>query len=146
MALQIIELPTGDERLRTAVYPLLQVLRPQLTREAFSELIRESTGQTLAVLTAWDGPDRCVGVALYRVLATSRGHLLFVDDLITAPDARSRGIGAALFAALEQRGRAARCERMELDSGMTNQAAHRFYYRQRMGAIALHFAKALEDE
>ncbi len=143
--LKIVELAPGDERLPSAVYPLLQALRPQLTREAFGDLVIEGTQQGLMVLAAWDGPNRCVGTALYRVLATSRGRVLFVDDLVTDPDTRSRGIGNALFAALEQRGRAARCERIELDSGVTNQAAHRFYYRQRMGAIALHFAKALTE-
>lgn len=143
---QMVELPLGDERLSTAVFGLLQALRPRLTAEAFGELMREGAGQALKVLTAWDGPDRCVGAALYRVLATSRGRIIFVDDLVTAPGARSSGIGAALFAALEQRGRAARCERVELDSGLTNQAAHRFYYRQRMEASAMHFAKTLEAE
>lgn len=79
------------------------------------------------------------------MLATSRGRLLFVDDLVTAPAARSRGIGTVLFASLEQRGRAACCERIELDPGTTNEAAHRFYHRQGMTTIALHFAKPLRE-
>lgn len=143
---QIIELPIGDDRVHTAVYGLLQALRTRLTPDAFREFMSEGAPQGLKVLTAWDAQDRCVGAALYRVLATSRGRVLFVDDLVAAAHTRSRGIGAALLAALEQRGRAARCERVELDSGLTNQAAHRFYYRQRMEASAMHFAKSLETE
>lgn len=143
---QLLELPIDDERIPTAVYGLLHVLRPRLTPEAFGELLREGAPQGLKVLTAWDGPGRCVGAALYRVLATSRGQVLFVDDLVTAASVRSNGVGAALFAALEHRGRAAHCQRVELDSGLANQAAHRFYYRQRMEASAMHFAKSLETQ
>lgn len=144
MAFKIVEIPAADERLSSAVFPLLQILRPQLTLAAFRNLLDEGTRQGLSVMTAWDLSQRCVGTSLYRILATSRGRVLFVDDLVTDPHIRSRGIGAALFAALEQRGRAARCERIELDSGVTNHAAHRFYYRHRMVAMALHFAKPLD--
>ena len=144
MALEIIQLRSDDQRLPIAVYPLLRVLRPGLTPNAFERLIAEGSQQGLTVLTAWIAPDRCVGAALYRVLATSRGRILFVDDLVTTMELRSTGVGAALFAALEHLGQAANCERIELDSGMSNHGAHRFYYRQRMGAVALHFAKALE--
>ncbi len=143
MALHILELSIGDERLSSAVYPLMHALRPQLTPDAFGELLAEGTRQGLTVLAAWDGSQRCAAAALYRVVATSRGRVLFVDDLVTDPHTRSRGIGTAVFAALEKRGRAARCDRIELDSGVTNHAAHRFYERQGMTAIAVHFARVL---
>jgi GNAT superfamily N-acetyltransferase len=133
----------GAASLPGEVYPLLQVLRPGLTREAFDELISVGGREGLTLLAARDGDGRCVGAALYRVMTTSRGRLLFVDDLVTQPDARSGGVGAALLQELERRGEAAGCDRVELDSGMSNQEAHRFYYRHRMGAIALHFAKPL---
>src|SRR5699024_5096092 len=125
------------------VFPLLRTLRPDLTRAAFDELLDAHAAPGLTVLAARNAADQCVGVALYRVLLTSRGRLLFVDDLVTSTAHRSSGVGAALFAELERRGCAAGCERIELDSGMSNHAAHRFYYRNRMGAIALHFAKEL---
>lgn len=135
-----------DPRLTEQVYPLLRVLRPGLTRDAFDELVTEGGNQGLTPVAAWDDDGRCVGAAMYRVLVTSRGRLLFVDDLVTDPDARSSGVGATLLAELEQRGQAAGCDRVELDSGMSNQAAHRFYYRHRLGAIALHFAKPLGEQ
>jgi GNAT superfamily N-acetyltransferase len=141
--LSYAELPPEDARLGTDVYPLLLELRPALTRVAFDALVTEGARQGLTPLVALDADERCVGAALYRVLATSRGRIFFVDDLVTAPESRSTGVGAALFAELERRGRAAGCERVELDSGTGNQAAHRFYHRRRMQEIALHFGKEL---
>lgn len=126
------------------LYPLLRELRPGLTRAAFEELLCEGGRQGLTVLLVRDAGGVLLGAALYRVMVTSRGWLLFVDDLVTWPESRSAGVGAGLLAELERRGRQAGCQRVELDSGMSNQAAHRFYYRHRMAAIALHFAKPLE--
>lgn len=142
----VSELSLDDQRIATEVYPLLRELRPNLTRAAFDELVTTGPRQGLTVLVAHDPGQRCLGAALYRVQPSSRGRILFVDDLVTTSQARSTGVGAALLAELEARGRAAGCDRVELDSGMSNQAAHRFYYGHRMGAIALHFAKELEEQ
>lgn len=142
-----VSIPEQDDpRLTEDVYPLLRVLRPGLTQQDFERLLEEGGKQGLTPVIATADDGQCVGAAMYRVMVTSRGKLLFIDDLVTDPESRSAGIGAALLAELEQRGREAGCDRIELDSGMSNQAAHRFYYRHRLGAIALHFAKPLGDE
>ncbi|MGC3000243.1 GNAT family N-acetyltransferase [Streptomyces sp. G35A] len=83
---------------------------------------------TAAYLT--DGP--CVAVATHRTLATSRGRILLVEDLVTAAGRRSTGIGARLFDHLVGRARAAGCVAVELDSGVTNHAPHRFHHVRRM--------------
>jgi len=58
-------------------------------------------------------------------------------------DARSGGVGAALLAYLEDRGRAAGCDVLELDSGHQRTHAHRFYRREGYVDRAAHFAKDL---
>ncbi len=64
-----------------------------------------------------------------------------MDDLVTRPEARCGGTGAALLTELEHRGKVADRARVELDSGTANQAAHRSCHRHRAGAIALPSAK-----
>ncbi|MET8824603.1 GNAT family N-acetyltransferase [Streptomyces sp. NPDC004610] len=133
----------ADPRMESDVAPLVRVLRPGLSAVAFREFMAEAQGQGL-VVTAVHGPDGgCLGVATHRVLATSRGRVLFVDDLVTAPEARGRGVGGRLPAELERRGTAARCERVELDSGVTNHGAHRFYHAGGLAITALHFSRPL---
>jgi GNAT superfamily N-acetyltransferase len=137
------EVDRGDPLLLAEVYPLLVTLRPQLTSPMFTEMVSEGFAQGLRVLVARDAHGACTGTAVYRVSMTSRGRVLFIDDLVTVPEARSHGIGAALLAELEHRARRADCARIELDSGVTNHAAHRFYHRHRLSILALHFAKEL---
>lgn len=135
---------TPDETgMRTDVGPLIRALRPGLSREGFASFAKEAHGQGLVFTAAYDPPGRCLAVATHRVLATSRGRVFFVDDLVTHPEQRSGGVGARLLTALKERAREAGCERIELDSGMTNQGAHRFYHAHGMTISALHFSAGL---
>lgn len=140
MSLTMRDVEPGGSAMARDVGPLIRALRPALTEEGFARFAAEASAQGL-VFTAAYGPDgRCLAVAGHRILATSRGRMLFVDDLVTDPAERSTGVGARLMAELEQRARQADCTRIELDSGVANTSAHRFYHSRRMGIIALHFA------
>ncbi|MFE9251281.1 GNAT family N-acetyltransferase [Streptomyces sp. NPDC007088] len=140
VGLTTTDVPPGDRRMSAHVRPLIRALRPALTDAEFDRFAAEAHAQGLVFTAVHDEHGHCLAVATHRVLATSRGRVLFVDDLVTDPARRSGGVGARLLAHLTERARAAHCHRVELDSGVTNQAAHRFYHARRMGVTALHFA------
>ncbi|MBT2441208.1 GNAT family N-acetyltransferase [Streptomyces sp. ISL-36] len=140
MELTMTDLTPDDPALATDVGPLIRTLRPGLDAAGFLEFAAVAHLQGLVFTAAYDPAGRCLGVAAHRVLATSRGRLLFVDDLVTAPSARSAGVGARLFDELRQRALRAGCLRIELDTGTANLGAQRFYHARRMNIVALHFA------
>ena len=132
-----------DPRLDADVLPVLVQLRPHLTAESFGALYREGHSQGLRFTAAYRG-DTCVGVAGWRVIATTVAmRKLYVDDLVTADVTRSTGVGRALLAYLEGRARDAGCSVLDLDSGVQRFDAHRFYLRERMAITSHHFAKKL---
>ncbi|MFE1207385.1 GNAT family N-acetyltransferase [Streptomyces sp. NPDC058762] len=135
----------GDRRMAAHVRPLVLALRPALTEAEFDRFAVEAHAQGLVFTAAYDEHGHCVAVATHRLLATSRGRVLFVDDLVTDPAHRSAGVGARLFAHLAARARDAHCTRVELDSGVTNHLAHRFYHARRMRVTALHLALDVAD-
>ncbi|HEY9371973.1 GNAT family N-acetyltransferase [Streptomyces sp.] len=128
------------------IAPLIRTLRPALGASAFREFAEEAHGQGLVFTAAYAPDGRCVGVATHRILATSRGRMLFVDDLVIAPHARSAGVGGQLLGALRDRARRAGCTAVELDTGTANHGAQRFYHARRMRITALHFALDLTDD
>ncbi|MGC9542829.1 GNAT family N-acetyltransferase [Streptomyces sp. UG1] len=141
MSLTLTDVVPGDWRMSAHIRPLMRALRPALTEEDFDRFASEAHAQGLVFTAAHDIHGHCAAVATHRVLATSRGRILFVDDLVTDPDRRSAGIGTALLTHLTERARAAGCHRIELDSGTANLAAHRFYHARRMNISALHFTR-----
>ncbi|WP_328375600.1 GNAT family N-acetyltransferase [Streptomyces sp. NBC_00440] len=146
MDLTTADIVPGQAAMRTDIGPLLRTLRPGLSEAAFMSFASEAHRQGLVFTAAYvpDGP--CVGVATHRTLVTSRGRLLFVDDLVTDPGVRSGGVGSLLMEELEARARRAGCTRIELDSGVANHGAHRFYHAHRMVIAAHHFGRDIGPE
>lgn len=139
-----MDLEPGDPRLAAEVLPVLRELRPHLDTPAFAAVYAEGHAQGLRYLAAYDEEGRCVGVAGWRVSATTHSiRKLYVDDLVTTATARSGGVGHALLAELEERARAAGCTALDLDSGVQRHDAHRFYLRERMAISSHHFVKQL---
>ncbi|WP_369184611.1 GNAT family N-acetyltransferase [Streptomyces sp. Y1] len=141
MELTMVDVVPGQAAMAADVGPLIRQLRPALTAGEFADFAAEAHRQGLVFTAAYDAGGRCVGVAAHRVLATSRGRLLFVEDLVADRAVRSAGVGRRLMAELEGRARRAGCVRIELDSGVSNHGAHRFYHAGRMAIVALHFAR-----
>lgn len=143
VAVDLVDVEPGDARLVPEVLPVLRELRPHLTPESFAAVYEEGHPQGLRFLAAYDG-DRCVGVAGWRIVAsTSPLRQLYVDDLVTSSERRSGGVGKAILDELERRAREAGCSRLSLDSGVTRHDAHRFYLREHLVISSHHFAKQL---
>jgi GNAT superfamily N-acetyltransferase len=137
----LVDLEPGDARLERDALPVLVELRTDLTPALFAAVYDEGHPQGLRYLAAYED-DRCVGVAGWRVVATTAGiRKLYVDDLVTSAAERSHGVGAALLAELEERARAAGCQVLDLDSGTQRVDAHRFYLRERFAITGFHFAR-----
>ncbi len=97
---------------------MLVELRPGVTDASFAAIYHEGYAQGLRYLAAYED-DRCVGVAGWRIVATTVAtRKLYVDDLVTRAAGRSRGVGRALVRALRERARDAGCTILDLDSGV----------------------------
>jgi GNAT superfamily N-acetyltransferase len=82
-----------------------------------------------------------VGFRIVESLAY--GRFLYVDDLVTAEDARSAGHGERMLDWLAGVGRDEECGSLQLDSGVQRHEAHRFYFRKGMNISSYHFSKPL---
>lgn len=144
MDVTLVDLEPGDPRLTTELLPVLRELRDHLDAASFTAVYAEGHPQGLRFLAAYDEDGRCVGVAGWRIIATTHTiRKLYVDDLVTSATARSGGVGHALLAELERRALTSGCAALDLDSGVQRHDAHRFYLRERMAISSHHFVKRL---
>ncbi len=131
-----------SEREYDVCAPVMLQLRPHLTRSMLVTQMRQQSleGYQLAYLTTASGHIACAaGFRLLRNLAW--GRFLYVDDLVTAEEERSRGHGAAMLRWLEARARQDGCAALHLDSGVQRESAHRFYKREGLAISSYHFQK-----
>ena len=139
----MIQEATTDEEILATRSVMLQ-LRPHIAPEDYLPTVRrmmENDGYHLAAVHT-DGV--VCAVAGYRFMEILYcGRILYVDDLNTDEKTRSQGHGKTLMDWLKAEGRAHGCGQLHLDSGVQREAAHRFYFRERLTINAYHFRVVL---
>ena len=143
--MEVREIET-EEGLR-AIYPVVRELRTHLEdEEGFLAAVGRMREAGYRITAAYrdEGEGDPVGAAGFRVYEMlAYGKILYVDDLVTAEDVRSGGVGRALMGWLEEEARGLGCTGVHLDSGVQRARAHRFYFREGMSIYNFHFAKGL---
>lgn len=134
---------TDDEIARC--FDVMVELRPHLQRAAFVSQVRnmQAEGFRLAYLEE-NAEVACV--AGFRIATNlAFGRHLYIDDLVTAERARSRGLGDIMLAWLRALAVDQGCRVLNLDSGTQRQQAHKFYFRHGLVIAAFHFYQPLPE-
>jgi GNAT superfamily N-acetyltransferase len=142
--MSIVKLADSDADLRRC-FPVIQQLRTHFDQEeTFVAQARRQMANERWRLAFVEDDGEVVALAGFRLLeGLHSGKTLYVDDLVTREDRRSKGHGETLMQWLEDRARKAGCQTFSLDSGTQRTAAHRFYFRTGMTISSFHFAKKL---
>ena len=125
-------------------FEVMSQLRPHLIRGDFVAKIREqesSQNYHLVALKDGDGIAATMGIRISTCL--SKGKYAYIDDIVTDTNSRSKGYGLKLLHWAEVFARQEECHVLRLDSGVSRDQAHRFYFREGMSVAAFHFQKAL---
>jgi GNAT superfamily N-acetyltransferase len=139
-----VKLADSDADLRRC-HAVMRQLRPHFEQEeAFIAQVRRQMAQERWRLAFVEDGDEVVAVAGFRLLeCLATGKTLYVDDLVTREDLRSKGHGETLMRWLETHARKLGCQTFSLDSGTQRTGAHKFYFRMGMTIPSFHFAKKL---
>jgi GNAT superfamily N-acetyltransferase len=125
-------------------FPVVVQLRPHLTETQFLERAEQQAQEGYKLAFVEDA-GRVVCVAGFRIMHNlAWGKFLYVDDLVTDEQERSKGFGQQLLAWLVQHGKDANCDAFHLDSGVQRFGAHRFYLASGMDITCHHFAMKLK--
>jgi GNAT superfamily N-acetyltransferase len=139
---QIHQLTPDDPRTPAAL-DVMAALRDAISRDELEARYRAACEEGYVLAGLFDG-DECVAAAGVRVSTNlAFGRNCYIDDLVTAPAARSRGYGRMLHEWMVRFATEAGCTTLHLDSRTERKLAHRFYLRERHEIVAFHFARVL---
>jgi len=134
---------TDEEIIRC--YETMSQLRPHIKKDDFLPRVRgqEKNGYRLAFI---EDKDQVVSVAGFRITETlAWGKFLYVDDLVTDENQRSKGYGDKLIDRLMEHAKENQCHEFHLDSGVQRFSAHRFYFRKNLTISGYHFERILKN-
>ncbi|HKR03840.1 MAG TPA: GNAT family N-acetyltransferase [Bacteroidia bacterium] len=120
-------------------FPVIHELRPLLKEEEFLNKVRrmQEEGFMLAYIEA---DKKAVAAAGFRMNELFyRGKSVYIDDLVTLPDYRSKNYGGQLIDWIIQYAKDNNCKQVHLDSGVQRFDAHRFYLRKKFVISSHHF-------
>ena len=134
----ILKADTDEKILATCA--IMHELRPNLIEADYLITVRrmmQTDNYHLASLYVGETVRAVAGYRFMEMLYC--GKILYVDDLNTDERHRSKGYGKALMTWLKADAKAAGCGQLHLDSGIQREAAHRFYFRERLAINCYHF-------
>lgn len=138
-----IALATTDEEIARC-FPVMGELRPHLDVASFVPRVKRQQGLAGYGLLYLEDRGEVRAVAGFRVTeCLAWGKFLYVDDLVSGKDDRSKGYGGDLLDWLTGHARSLSCDELHLDSGVQRFGAHRFYLAKRMDITSHHFAMKL---
>ena len=139
----MVETAETDEAI-IACYDVMAQLRPHVARPDFLATVRAMQAEGLRLACIREA-GRVVAVAGYRIsINLFCGKHLYVDDLVTDENERSKGHGRELLAWLRQLAVEQDCDVFHLDSGVQRHRAHAFYEREGMELASYHFSVRLK--
>ncbi|MCJ8005921.1 GNAT family N-acetyltransferase [Lederbergia wuyishanensis] len=123
----IKELQSKEEIL--AGYQVMKHLRTHLDEELYLKLVIESKEKEFYRLAAHYNPNgNIVAVVGFMPMITLYyGHYIWVCDLVTDPNERSKGYGDKLLTYVHEWAKANGYNKVALSSGLQRIDAHRFY-------------------
>jgi len=134
-----IQRALSDEQILVC-FDLLLILRPHLDKESFVQKVRkqEKEGYTMIYISDAEGIRSVAGYRFTNHLAW--GKTLYVDDLITQPEARGIGFGTHLIKWLMGEAKSQGCDSIHLDTGIDRDEAHRLYLNLGLKIDCLHLS------
>jgi GNAT superfamily N-acetyltransferase len=128
-----------------AMAPLLGVLGYETPAAALPERLARVEAEGGAAFLATDDAGQILGLTVLARHAAlhATGPVAYITALVTAPDARGRGVGRALVDAAEGWARAGGCVRLSVTSAEHRADAHAFYPRCGMPCTGRRFSKPL---
>lgn len=137
-----IQLAQTDEQILSC-FPILKSLRPHLSEEDFVSRIRKQMEEGYHLIYIADEHEvkSAAGYRFADYLAW--GKVLYIDDLITLPEARGIGFGTHLTKWLMGEAKKQSCDSLHLDTGIELEDAHRLYLNLGMKIDCLHLSMKL---
>ncbi|MEI4802169.1 GNAT family N-acetyltransferase [Bacillus sp. NPDC077411] len=126
------------------VLPVLQQLRPKLSREEVLSLLERMQEENYRLFALFNHEGEVVSLAGVAICTNFyNAKHVFIYDLVTAEAHRSKGHGEKLLSYIEEWGQENNCTCVVLTSAFPRVDAHRFYEREGYEKVSYSFHKEI---
>ena len=121
-------------------------MRPHLNYEDFISIYEESHQSCGYEIVAIEEDGQILALMGYRNLSDFvRGKHIYIDDLVTSKNVRSKGLGSELLAYAENIAKNSGRKSLRLCTGIENELGIKFYERNGWNKRAFAYTKKLDS-
>lgn len=125
-------------------FPVIKELRPNLTLSDYLSIYELSHENDDYEIVTIEEDGNVLAVMGYRILHDFvRGKHIYIDDLVSTEQARSKGLGAELLVYAERIAKEENCNSLRLCTGFENERGQKFYDRNGWVQKAIAYTKKL---
>ena len=124
-------------------FPVFAVLRPHLSEAQFMEGVRVQASEGYRIVYIEQDGDIAAAAGFRIAHFLAWGRVLYIDDLITHPEKKKRGLGGRLLDWLVDEAKRQGCAQVDLDTGFARHDAHRLYLNKGFVLACHHMTRAL---
>jgi ribosomal protein S18 acetylase RimI-like enzyme len=144
VTLRSLKLPQDQPSLLAQLRVLYQSIDQATLLSRLAEVQRHGWECIVAIRQRGDA-EVVLGVAGYWIQTRlCYGKYLYIDHFIVSTEDRCNGVGGIMWMELERIARNFGCERIVLDTFVTNSVAQRFWMNRGCTIVGFHFGKALQ--
>lgn len=123
---------------------LVKMLSPNIKQKDFKRMLLDMIKHGYRMVGVFDR-KKCMGISgVWISTKLYADKYLEPDNVVIAPNYRSKGVGKLLMTWLEKEARKNGCKTILLDAYVENFSGHKFYYREGFVARGFHFLKRLK--
>ncbi|NEM96447.1 GNAT family N-acetyltransferase [Pontibacter burrus] len=127
-----------------AQYPLIKQLNPDMQEAAYEALLKQMLPNGYRMAGIFDEDGVCLGLSGFWInTKLYSGKYLEIDNFVIDASSRSQQLGKRLVDWLQVLAIKEGCQTIMLDAYSSNQAAHKFYFREGFNIKGYHFYKTL---
>jgi GNAT superfamily N-acetyltransferase len=123
------------------LYPLIESLNEGITHETFKERLEEMLMKEYNCIGVWHNNELVACCGFWILVKFYNGRHVEPDNVGVLPAYRSAGLGKVMMDYLHDFAEQIGCTCSELNAYVTNERAHKFYFKDGYKILGFHFQK-----
>jgi GNAT superfamily N-acetyltransferase len=131
-----------NEEMKT-LYPLIEVLNPNMPQNLFEERLVEMQANKFNCIGVWQNDSLVACCGFWILIKFYNGRHVEPDNVAVLSEYRNFGLGQIMMNYVHEHAKNIGCTVSELNAYVSNNKAHKFYFKDDYSILGYHFRKEL---
>ncbi len=125
------------------LFPIIEELNPGMQKQLFEDRLQEMQANKFNCIAVWHNDTIIACCGFWILIKFYNGRHVEPDNVGVLTDYRNFGLGKTMMDFLHEHAKNMGCTYSELNAYVSNNKAHKFYFKDDYKILGFHFQKTL---